>query len=452
MIGNLKTRGDDDMKNIYWIAALAAGAAIYLFSSQSSQENPLTAKHFISNNLFAAMQIAGEPREPSTLDERMAVHNVPGISVAFLRNNEIEWTLTVGVRDTATGAPVDVDTVFQAASISKPLFATTLMVHRQSEDLDLDADINSLMSRWQLPRHQWQDSEPVTLRRLLSHNAGTTVHGFRGYAAGEDVPTIIELLEGADPSASNPAIVDIMPGSQSRYSGGGTTIAQLAFEDQSGIALGAAAQTLMFEPLGMTHSAYLQPLTGDLQLNAATPYDGSGDPITGGPHDYSPIMAAAGLWTTPSDLMRLARAVQQSHQGEDESWMTQDTARTMLTRQFDQVGIGFQLRGDEEITAFSHGGSNAGFRAQFFAHTAHGDGVAIMTNGANGSALIREIMIQIADYYDWEDGAQPIVKHVADLSVSELERFTGRFQLAGDDPLLVTIDRVDETLVLNALP
>jgi CubicO group peptidase (beta-lactamase class C family) len=440
------------MKYIYWMAALAAAVGIYLFTSQASNDEAQPPEQFIANNLYAAMRIAGEPLEPSTLEERMAVHNVPGVSVAFLRNSEVEWTLTAGVRDVASGEPVDVDTMFQAASISKPVFATTLMLHRQNHTLDLDADINSLMSRWQLPAHEWQDSETVTLRRLLSHSAGTTVHGFRGYAAGEDVPTIIQLLDGAAPSESAPVIVDIAPGSRSRYSGGGTTIAQLAFEDQSGLWLTDVADALIFAPLGMTRSAYSQPLSDALRINAATPYNSEGAPITGGAHDYAPIMAAAGLWTTPSDLMRLAGAIQRARQGENAAWMTQETANSILTRQHEEVGIGFFLGGDEDVSSFSHGGSNAGFRAHFFAHTDGGDGVAIMTNGANGGSLIREILIQIGDYYDWVDGAEPVVKLVAEMTEAEFDAFTGRFQLAGPDPVIVTIDRADETLVLNALP
>jgi CubicO group peptidase (beta-lactamase class C family) len=440
------------MKNLFWIIALAGLAAGAWFMSQGEDDSDASPELVIASALTPVIQIAGEAAQPSTLEERMAFHRVPGVSIAFLRDHEVEWTLTAGVRDIASGAPVDEDTVFQAASISKPVFATTLMLYRQDHALDLDADINTLMSRWQLPAHEWQDTDPVTLRRLLSHNAGTTVHGFRGYAAGEDVPSIIELLEGSPLSASDPVVVDIRPGSQDRYSGGGTTIAQLAFEDQSGQGLSEAAQTYVFEPLEMTRSAYSQPLAEALSANAATPYNSEGEPIEGGAHDYAPIMAAAGLWTTPGDLMRLAGAMQRAHHGQDEGWMSQETANAMLSRQFADAGLGFFVGEDDPITAFSHGGSNAGFRAQFFAHTDSGDGIAIMTNGANGSALIREIMIQVAAYYGWEDGPQPVIKNVHPMSQVELDAFVGDYRLAGSEPLIISIERADNTLVFHARP
>jgi CubicO group peptidase (beta-lactamase class C family) len=167
------------MRNAIFVVALAAAAGAGWFVTQGSRDtaapsqNTLrqdvapteaesAAAYFISTSIPPVLQIAGEPLALSTLEERMAFHGVPGVSIAFLRDHEVDWTLTAGVRDVSTGEPVDADTVFQAASISKPTFATTLMMYRQLHGLDLDADINTLLTRWQLPDHDWQDSQPVT--------------------------------------------------------------------------------------------------------------------------------------------------------------------------------------------------------------------------------------------------------------------------------------------------
>ena len=162
------------MKRAILVVALAAAASVGWFVTQGSpdavapmqdaavQDATPPARDIIANSIAPVLRIAGEPIILSTLEERMTVHGVPGVSIAFLRDHEVDWTLTAGVRDVSTGAPVDENTVFQAASISKPTFATTLMMYRQSQSLDLDADINTLLTRWQLPDHDWQDSQPVT--------------------------------------------------------------------------------------------------------------------------------------------------------------------------------------------------------------------------------------------------------------------------------------------------
>lgn len=142
-----------------------------------------------------------------------------------MRNGQLAWTMQSGVKDLTTELAVDENTVFQAGSISKPAFAAVLMKYRQDNSLDLDADVNTLLTSWQLPEHEWTGQDVVSLRRLLSHTAGTTVHGFPGYAAGEPVPTLQQVLEGAFPANTDAVVVDIQPGTQMRYSGGGTTLA-----------------------------------------------------------------------------------------------------------------------------------------------------------------------------------------------------------------------------------
>lgn len=367
----------------------------------------------INEKLQPNERLEGEPVQFSTLKERMAHHMVPGVSIAFLKNNKILWTYSEGVTDYKTNKPIDENTVFQAASISKPVFATVLMKYRQDHGLDLDTDVNDLLKSWNLPTYEWQENNPVTLRRLLSHSAGTTVHGFAGYASDQPVPTIIEVLKGASPANSDAVIVDTEPGSIFRYSGGGTTLAQLVFQDVTNMNFPQLAKTTIFDPLGMDHSRYSQPLSDVLKQNAAIPYRSNGTEVNGGAHNYA-TLAAAGLWTTPSDIMRWAGRVQLAYTGEDQSVISKKTIAEMLTPQMRSVGIGFFLEGEEVISSFSHGGANEGFRANFFAHTSTGDGVAIMTNSDSGGALITEIMNRIAEIYNWSE-FKPAIKTKDDL-------------------------------------
>ena len=323
-----------------------------------------------------------------------------------MENHKLTWTLTEGVIDHKSKRKIDKNTVFQAASISKFVFASVLLRYRQENNLDLDVDVNTLLKSWQLPKHEWSGAAPVSLRRLLSHSAGVTVHGFGGYKAGENIPSIIDVLEGTGAANSKSVLVDIKPGTINRYSGGGTTIAQLVLQDQSHTPLPTLANNLVFKPLKMKHSAYSQPLDEKLVNNAALPHRSSGQSIAEGPRIY-PTLAASGLWTTPSDLLRLTSKILGSYQGIDESFLANKTATEMLTPQIESIGMGVSLELEQNIvTSFSHGGANEGFRAQLFVKTKTGDGIAIMTNSDNGSELINSVLSRVSKIYGWNEFKQ----------------------------------------------
>ena len=427
-------------------AAIALTVSTICFTQSSASASDNSAPK-IYEGLQSNVRIAGKPSELSTLKERMVHHKVPGVSIAFLQDNKILWTHTEGVTDFVSNKAIDKNTIFQAASISKPVFATVLMKYRQQHGLNLDAPVNDLLTSWKLPTHQWAASSPVTLRRLLSHSAGTTVHGFGGYATGEKVPSILAVLNGTKPSNSAAVIVDIEPDTQFRYSGGGTTLAQLVLQDISGVSLPEMAQSSVFGPLGMARSRYSQPLGSDLGSNAAAPFNSNGEPIEGGAHTYA-TLAAAGLWTTPSDLMVFASKIQQSARGTDNRFLDQTTATEMLTPQMKPVGIGFFLGGGDAVTTFGHGGANAGFRADLFAHINTGDGIAIMTNSDNGGALIEEIKNRAAEIYGWPE-IYPNIKTIAPFSEGLQSSFVGTYEIK--KPILAMLNiRIDgENLVVN---
>ena len=198
----------------------------------------------------------------------------------------------------------------------------------------------------------------VTLRRLLSHNAGTTVHGFPGYAVGAPVPTVVQVLDGEPPANTAPVRVDLVPGSKVRYSGGGTTIVQLMMTDQLKKPFPEIMAETVLGPLGMTHSSYEQPLPAGRAAMTATGTRRGGQVVEGRWHIY-PEMAAAGLWTTPSDLARVAIEVSLAHAGTSSRVLSQAMTRQMLTPQAEDFGLGFAV--DPEDDAFGHNGADEGF-------------------------------------------------------------------------------------------
>ena len=167
----------------------------------------------------------------------------------------IVWAKAYGVRQAGQPDVVTLDTLFQAGSISKPVTAMAALRHVEAGRWSLDDPINDRLVSWKLPANDLQKDQRVTLRRLLSHNAGTTVHGFPGYAVGAPVPTVVQVLDGEPPANTAPVRVDIVPGSKVRYSGGGTTIVQLMMTDQLKKPFPEIMAEAVLRPLGMTTAA-----------------------------------------------------------------------------------------------------------------------------------------------------------------------------------------------------
>jgi len=345
--------------------------------------------------------VAGKPASTVSLSDRMTQLHVPGVSIAFVHHGQIEWSRGFGA-ERVGGAPVTPDTLFQAGSISKPVTAMAVLSLAQSGRLDLDADVSRYLRSWKLPDSRYTETEKVTLRRLLTHTAGVTIHGFQGYAAGQSIPSLRQILDGSPPANSPPVGIDTTPGAAWRYSGGGYVIIQQVLEDVSGEPFAKLMDEVVLGPLGMNQSTFDQPLPqGELE-KATTPYDDQGQPIKGGAHIY-PEMAPAGLWTTPSDLARYIIELQNALSGKSSAVLSRATALKMVAPGgLGQWGLGFQLGGAPGSPAFGHEGGNAGFVSLFVAYE-DGDAVVIMTNGSRGDALIQEVLRTIACEYRWPD-------------------------------------------------
>jgi len=379
----------------------------------------------IENNLLPAILVEGEKVEGMNLRKRMEHYKVPGMSIAFLNRGEIVWARGYGYTSVDSTRLVNENTLFQAASISKPVAAMAALALVEEGKLDLDANVNLYLEGWQLEENQFTTDEKVTLRRILSHSAGLTVHGFGGYASGDEVPDIIQILDGEEPANSGRIYPDTRPGKQYRYSGGGYTLMQKMLCDITGKDFPALMEELVLSKIGMNSSSYEQPLPEALWANASSGHLGNGVMIEGRWHTY-PEMAAAGLWTTPSDLLKYAMEVQESFAGESNLVLSQEMTKEMLTAQINSHGLGPALGGSGDSITFFHGGSNAGFRCSLYAFSKLGQGVAIMTNGDRGRELISELLRSFSAVYNW-DKYKPSLKSIVSLESRELSRFAGQY-------------------------
>lgn len=378
----------------------------------------------VENGLLPGVVIKGQ-HAPMKIADRLAYYKVPGVSVAVINNGKIEWAKGYGVTEAGGTKPVTPETRFQAASISKPVAATAALALVQQGKLSLDENVNSKLKSWQVPDNDFTKDEKVTLRRLVNHSAGLTVHGFRGYAADEAVPTLVQALEGQKPVNSAAIRVNVLPGSLWRYSGGGYNVMQQMLIDVTGKTFPALMQELVLSKIGMKHSTYEQPLPKEWEAFGAVGHRPNGRAINGRWHTY-PEMAAAGLWTTPSDLARFAIEIQQSLHGKSNKVLSAEMVRQMLTKQKGDYGLGFGLGGKDKITTFSHGGSNEGFKCMLFAYSETGQGAVVMTNGDLGGSLANEILRAIAREYGWPD-YQPTEKTLVTVQPELLVAYAGEY-------------------------
>ncbi|HEX4441798.1 MAG TPA: serine hydrolase [Thermoanaerobaculia bacterium] len=378
----------------------------------------------VESGLRAPVLVEGDPLW--TIAERLKKHGVPGVSVAVIRDFRIEWAKGYGLADVEGARPVSDTTLFEAGSISKPVAAAAALALVARGRLTLKGDIDESLKSWKVPANALTRKSPVTLERLLSHSAGMTVHGFPGYERGTPLPTVVQVLDGTPPANTPPVRVDLEPGTQYRYSGGGYTVAQLAMTDATGEPFPSILHRLVLEPLGMTLSTYEQPLPDARLAEAAVGYRADGKPIPGLRNTY-PEMAAAGLWTTASDLARFGIGMQRMLRGEAGP-LSPEAARDMVTPRGEGYGLGLAVEEKGGGKYFTHGGSDEGFQSLLYAHESKGYGAVLMTNSDAGFQLMPEILRAIGAAYGW-DGFQVEPLARAALSPETLARFSGRFAL-----------------------
>jgi CubicO group peptidase (beta-lactamase class C family) len=364
----------------------------------------------------------------------MRVHGVPAVSVAVIYDGRVEWAKAYGVADVESGRAATTATLFQAASMSKPVASMGALRLVQEGRLTLDEDVNARLRSWRVPASDLTAKRAVTLRDLLTHSAGLTVHGFPGYAADATVPSVVQILNGEKPANTAAVRVDIEPGTRWRYSGGGMTVMQLLMSDVTGEPFPALMRRLVLDPIGMDASTYEQPLPAARATQAATAYRRGGRPVVGRYHTY-PEMAAAGLWTTPTDLAKWVIEVQQSLAGRSNRVLSREMTAAMLTPSIGGWGLGVGVAGDS--LSFSHGGANEGFRGTFVGFTTRGQGAVLMANSDLGGFLVEEILLAIAKEYGWPGYAPREIVPIA-VAPEVLNQYAGVYSLPGG-PLRLTV-------------
>jgi CubicO group peptidase (beta-lactamase class C family) len=359
---------------------------------------------------FAPVSLApDEPPVKLELRQIMEISNVSQMSIAVIDDYRIDWAKGYGLTD--AGGPVTAHTLFPACSISKPV--TTMAALRLVEEgkLSLDEDVNLKLKSWKVPENAFTTEQKVTVRRILTHTAGTLVHGFPGYEPGQPIPTLLQVLDGEKPANTDPVRVAYVPGTKQSYSGGGYLILQQLMVDSAGEPFPHIVQQLVFDRVGMKDSTYEQRLTAS---RAATGRDRNGERV---PTYAGPEFAAGGVWTTPSDLARMAIEVALSEREKSNRVLSAPMTREMLRVQVNprietvggsvggpetRMGLGWFLGPGSDPGRFEHAGVNVGFSANLLMWDS-GHGVVVMANNwaFETDVLMRYVVNAVASEYGW---------------------------------------------------
>jgi CubicO group peptidase (beta-lactamase class C family) len=413
--------------------------------------------------LACAVPAVGAHAQGSRLDSldayvrtQMARRHIPGLSLAIVQNGRIAAARAYGVADESTHAPVSPATLFQAGSISKPVSALAALHLVEAGRLSLDGDVNTQLTGWKVPDNRFTATERITLRRLLSHNAGVTVHGFPGYDVAGPVPSLVQVLDGAPPANTPPIRADTVPGAIWRYSGGGFTIMQKLLIDVTGMPFPKLLQETVLGPIGMRSSSFEQPPAAARAALTASGYYADRTPVRGRWHVY-PEMAAAGLWTTPTDLARFAIEIQETRAGHGHGVISPAMARQYLTVQKAPSGLGIIVDSSGHALRFQHGGRDEGFDAQLVAFAETGQGAAIMINANDNSRFMGRLLNYIARAYGWPAGAPalpPAATRAAPIAARLLAEYAGYHEAAENQMIALAPDEAGDGLetVVDGLP
>ena len=355
--------------------------------------------HAVEVGLRMPVTIRGRGGMP--IAERMSFYNVPGVSVAVINGGRLEWARGYGVKEAGTSDSVTSETVFQAASLSKPVTALAALRLVREGRLALDGEVNRSLVSWKIPENAFSRNRKVTLRDLLTHRSGLT-NSIGAYAPDvHPVPTHVEALDGLSPLKPRAVRVEFEPGSRFEYSGGGFSVLQLLLEDVTGRRFDEFMHDTVLAPLGMQRSLFSQPLPNELERFAASGHEPDGSPMPGR-WRVLPEAAAGGLWSTASDLARFAIELQEAFAGRSSRIIDASLAAQMLTPELRDWGLGISIQRQGAARYFTHTGWNRGYRSLLIGFVETGQGVVIMTNGdSRGTGLISEIVLAIAQVYDW---------------------------------------------------
>ncbi|MFW6128753.1 MAG: serine hydrolase domain-containing protein [Candidatus Aminicenantaceae bacterium] len=400
------------------------------YGCQTSQSVSKQRMNSVENGLLKTVVFKGQKPEKMKLSQRMPYYGVPGLSIAVIDNYQIEWTKAYGVLNNKKHNSTTTESLFQAASISQAATAVEILRLAEKQVLVLDTSVNDYLKSWKVPQTRFNEKEKVTAIRLLSHSAGVIKSEYSGYTQDEELPSLKQILEGEKPAQSPAVRINYIPGTKNVYSEAGYTILQQLIEDLEDDSFSMVMKKNIFNPLGMNHSSFECPLSEEIKTKTASGHLRDGKPVEGKYRNY-PQTAAAGLWSTSSDVALLVIEIMKTAIGDSNTVISPLSARTMLTRHISTSGLGVNVEDKGDNLYFFKRGRNYGFNCMMVGYPVKGQGAVVMTNSDNGAYLIDEVIRAVSEVYNWPH-FKPLEKTLYRLKEGEYQQFEGVYQINPD--------------------
>lgn len=387
----------------------------------------------VEQGLSSQVVMKADSPGPDNITNRMRARRVNGVSIAVIDKGVISWAKGYGLKNTSdTSGKVDTATLFQCASIGK-IVTTLAVLHLVEKGLiGLDENINDKLRSWKFFDNKYTAGKKVTLRHLLTHSSGLADnYGFKGYRPHAAIPALQQILNAQPPANNKKVLVaQAVPGTVEQYSGGGFMIIQQLIEDITAMPFDRYVDSTVFKPFGMIHSTY-KFYPDSFSSNIAVAHNDDGKPYREFNYRLYPEWAAAGPWTTPSDLARLAIAIQQMAAG-NSNYLGKKLVRDVLTPQINSMGLGMHLKGDKKPVGFWHAGNNEGYTGIFMATIESGQGAVVLTNSNSGEWLAMEILRSVAGSYHW-----PINLSINSQPIADAGEYAGSYSTGSGNILEV---------------
>ncbi|WP_445456447.1 serine hydrolase domain-containing protein [Flavobacterium sp. HNIBRBA15423] len=381
--------------------------------------------------------------------DRMDFYKIPSVSIAVINDGKIEWAKTYGYADIETKRLANKKTLYQVASITKSVNGLGIMKLVQEGKLSLTTDIRKYLKSWTFPDNELSKNKLITLKNLLSHTAGLSVHGFIGYSINDSLPTINQILNGEMP-ANNEAIIPIYPINEHfEYSGGGYTVIRKILDDNISANYDSLMKTVVLSPLKMTNSTFSQPLSKHYK-NYAFGTDQEMQTLNGNYYIY-PEQSAGGLWSTATDIAKFVISIQNDLKSGPNSILNKKSTQEMLTPILNNYALGFGIveKGGEKY--FWHEGESYGYNSIYYGSFTTGKGVVILTNAypSNGQPFIQELLNSVATVYNWKDFYKPIKKKLAFVPETLISKYIGEYY-SENPQMKISITKNSNQLELTA--
>lgn len=392
------------------------------------------------------IKFAGEEEKLASIAEKLVSYQIPALSLALINKGQLEWTAVYTNPNFANEKDLNCTSIFQAASLSKPVTFMAAWRMQAVGVIDFDENIQHYLHHYILPEGRQTDEHPVTFRNIFSHTSGISSGGYEGYDQSFEMPTDEAILSGAE-GVHTPAIeVVSTPDEVLAYSGGAYTLAELALQDHLGESFATLMKTWILNPLHMNHSEFTQPLQPTDSQSVANAYTQNGQMVSGGWHNY-PQQAAAGLWTTAHDLAKFMIEIYNAYHGKSTVFTRQDM-ETILSHEREGLVFGFIINHDGDEITLTHYGGNTGYRSGMTINLESGKGLVYLTNSDNGVSLGNELLMSAAQVYGWPHFRQEVVQRKT-VGSAVLKELAGNYLWNEQIALSITNDENAEQLTLH---